>query len=342
MIDLQAQKVRGVRDRTALALSQAQHPSTLPEVSALSVLNAAAETRQASGKEITRKLQALSKKRPNDVGLVLTLIQIQLDSDHHGQALSILESFLSRLEKTDDTNAKDVRFGPGLVALAVSLLRSQGRESAAKSELVKSTQYWKTRPVAFSASLLREAGIELLRSSNSEDLLLAGSAFEKLFSENQGSHIAASGLIASLAPTDPEKVRQHAAELPALEELLGDVNVPDLLKLGIAAAPRSELARKRPLTTDADKKVTKKRRTRKLPMNYEEGKTPDPERWLPLRDRSSYRPKGKKGKKKAGESTQGGIVKEEETLELVGGGGVKVERAPLVASSNKKKKKGKK
>lgn len=342
VIDLQAQKVRGVKDRTAATLSRAQHPSVQPGINCLSVLNAAAETHQASGKEITRLLRALSKKRPNDVGVVLTLIQIQLDDGHQGQAVSTLESFLSRLEQEGGVDAKDVRFSPGLVALAVSLFRTQGRESAAKNELVKSAQYWKTRPAGYATSLLREAGIELVRSSKSEDLLLAGSAFEKLFQENQGSHIAASGLIASLAPTDPDKVRQHASELAALEELVGDVNVSDLLKLGIAAAPKSDLAKKRPLTTEPDRRVTKKRRTRKLPKNYEEGKTPDPERWLPLRDRSSYRPKGKKGKKKAGESTQGGVVKEEETLELVGGGGVKVERAPVLASSNKKKKKGKK
>ncbi|KAG4216698.1 hypothetical protein PC116_g34821, partial [Phytophthora cactorum] len=50
------------------------------------------------------------------------------------------------------------------------------------------------------------------------------------------------------------------------------------------------------------------------------------------------RPKGKKGRKRAQESTQGGVVKEEETLELVGGAGaVKVEKA-----SGKRKKKGKK
>ena len=125
--------------------------------------------------------------------------------------------------------------------------------------------------------------------------------------------------------------------------MIGNVDVDALLQAGVAAAPKSVAARKRPASdADASEKATKKRRKRKLPKNYEEGKTPDPERWLPLRDRSSYRPKGRKGKKKAGESTQGGVVKEEETLELVGGGGVKVEKAAGGGSSSKKKKKGKK
>ncbi len=72
----------------------------------------------------------------------------------------------------------------------------------------------------------------------------------------------------------------------------------------------------------------------------------DPERWLPLRDRSTYRAKSKKGKKKAADLTQGGVVKEEESLELAGGAGsVKVEKAPGGGgggASKAKEKKGKK
>lgn len=48
-------------------------------------------------------------------------------------------------------------------------------------------------------------------------------------------------------------------------------------------------------------------RKSRLPKDYEQGKAPDPERWLPLRDRSTYRPKGKKGRAKAA-LTQGGVV----------------------------------
>jgi signal recognition particle subunit SRP72 len=79
-----------------------------------------------------------------------------------------------------------------------------------------------------------------------------------------------------------------------------------------------------------------------MPKDFEEGKKMDPERWLPLRDRSSYRPKGKKGKKKAADLTQGGVVKEEESLELAGGAGsVRVEKA-AGGGKAKNKKKGKK
>lgn len=46
--------------------------------------------------------------------------------------------------------------------------------------------------------------------------------------------------------------------------------------------------------------------TGKLPKNYDPKVTPDPERWLPMRERSYYRGR-KKGKKKdqIGKGTQG-------------------------------------
>lgn len=322
-------------------LSKSRHPTNDKAFIALSVLNAAAETHGKTGNALVKALRELSNKRPDDVGLVLTIVQIQLQHGHPIPATATLESFVARLESSTEPDTKDVRFSPGLVALAVSLFRAQGRQSAAKRELVNATKYWQNRPAGFATSLLREAGIELLRSSDRQDLELAGSAFDKLFDGHQGSHIAAAGLVASLATSDPSKIQQHVAELPPVESLIADVNIASLLKAGVATAPKSTTTLKRSGPASDDQKA-KKRRKRPLPKNYVEGATPDPERWLPLRDRSSYRPKGKKGKKKAMDSTQGGVVKEEETLELVGGGGVKVEKASAVGGGGKKKKKGKK
>jgi signal recognition particle subunit SRP72 len=99
----------------------------------------------------------------------------------------------------------------------------------------------------------------------------------------------------------------------------------------------------RPASKDNVERPVRKRKRRQPRSSPGEDQQPDPERWLPLRDRSSFRPKGKKGKKKASEATQGGIEKGEEALELVGGAGaVKVERTGGSTQSSRKKKKGKK
>ena len=344
VVDLKANKVDGIVRRTEKAIKAAKQPSLHPSLGSLSVLNAAAEAHHETGKALIRSLQTLLKKRPNDVGLALTLVQLHIQQGSKGAAVSQLHSFLRELEDSEDDELKDVRFGPGLVALNVSLMRSQGSETSAKMELKYALKHWQARPAGGASSLLREAGIELLRSSNSEDLQLAGSAFKKLFAEQHGSHIAAAGLVASLATLEPEKAKQYVNELPEVSTLIQGVDVETLITAGVAAPPKNPSGAKRsaPNARESDKKPTKKRRVGKLPQSYDENKKPDPERWLPLKDRSSYRPKGKKGKKKAQESTQGGVVKEEEMLDLVGGGGVKVEKAPASGGTNKKKKKGKK
>ena len=342
IIDLQAHKLRGVQERTEKLLNEAKQPTVKADVNSLSVLNAAAITHGAAGKELARDLRDLSKKRPSDIGLVLSMVQVLLEKGRDGAALTCLESFLHGLDDLEDQDAKDVRFSPGLIALAVSLMRAKGHQSAAKAELVKAARHWKDLPSTSATSLLREAGIELSKSSKSEDLSLAGSAFEKILDEDQGSHVAAAGLVASLAASDPDKIQQHVAELPPVETLIQGVDTQELINAGVAAAPHKEGTKKREAPQEVPGRSAKRRRKTRLPKNYEEGKAPDPERWLPLRDRSTYRPKGKKGKKKAAESTQGGVVKEQETLGLVGGGGVKVERASGGQASNKKKKKGKK
>ncbi|KAH0493674.1 hypothetical protein TgHK011_000331 [Trichoderma gracile] len=342
IIDLAAFKTQGVANRTEKTLRQATLPSTSAQITAASIINAAAHTQGLDEKEALRKLQALAAKRTNDVGLALTIVQLQLQQQQAGAALTTLTTFLNRLESSEEPNDTDVRFSPGLVALAVSLFRSQQREASAKAEIVKAAQYWQNRPSHAVGSLLLEAGIELMRSSNADDLLLAGSAFEKLLREQQATDVASAGLVAAYAASDASRVRQNADQLPPVGDLISGIDVEELFAAGVAASKSSAVSKKRPATEEANVEKATKRRRRKMPKNYVEGKTPDPERWLPLRDRSSYRPKGKKGKKRAGEATQGGIVKEEETLGLVGGGGVKVEKAAAPSSNNKKKKKGKK
>ncbi|EWG47157.1 signal recognition particle subunit SRP72 [Fusarium verticillioides 7600] len=340
-VDLQILKGAGVKRRTDALLTEAKHPTTAAETSILSVLNAAASAQGTSGKHLLKNLQGLSQKRPHDVGLVLTIVQIQLHEGKVGSALSILESFLQRLERNETDDSQNARFSPGLIALTVTLLRAQGRESSAKAELVKAATYWQSRPASSAISLLEEAGIELMKSSNAQDLQLAGTSFQKLIDERKGSDIAAAGLVASFAPSSPSRVEKHLQNLPPVDSLIEGIDVTALLSAGVAtaASKTGSSTLKRSAPSGPSEKTSKRRRKIRLPKNYVEGTRPDPERWLPLRDRSSYRPKGKKGKKKAVDSTQGGIVKEEETLELVGGGGVKVEKAP---PPSKKKKKGRK
>ncbi|KAK3308671.1 uncharacterized protein B0T15DRAFT_524980 [Chaetomium strumarium] len=362
ILDLQMQKFPGVQKSTSRILSKEPVPAISSSKCDLGVLGAAAASRLQTGRDALRHILPLLETRPDDVGLLLTVIQLYVQLENPGPAINLLEAFLKRLETATTPDHADVRFAPGLVALAVSLYRTQGRHSAIRRELANAAAHWQKKterssPSGPGTSLLREAGIELLRSSHPADLAAAGEAFSHLVAAQSADRTAKAGLVASLATTDFSKVEPYLNTLPSVEDLTRGVDVAALLEAGVVVAPAPAHAqpargKKRPL--EADLQVTrekqqpaaKKRRRRKLPKSYDPDKQPDPERWLPLRDRSSYRPKGKKGKKRVAEATQGGVVRDEETLELAGGAGsVKVEKAPAggaAGGGGKKKKKGKK
>ncbi|KAK3378188.1 hypothetical protein B0H63DRAFT_525435 [Podospora didyma] len=358
IIDLQAQKFDGVRQSTAKILAKVAVPSISSTRCDLGVLNAAATCELQTGKEALRRILPLLETRPYDVGLLLTIIQLYIQLHNPGPALNLLEAFFRRLESATTTDHADVRYAPGLVALAVALYRLHGRHSAIRNELAKAAAHWQKKRggstpavVGSGDSLIREAGVELLHSHHPADLAAAGEAFSYLVAAQPGDRTATAGLVASFAISDFAKVEPHLDALPPVEKLIEGVDVDALIEAGVAvppAPPVSQSTKKRPIDDNgADKQpqpATKKRRVRRLPKSYDPDKKPDPERWLPLRDRSTYRPKGKKGKKRAQEATQGGPVREEETLELAGGAGsVKVEKAVGGGGAGaKKKKKGKK
>ena len=350
-IDLQSQKYSGVAYSTYSIISKSPSPTISPFINTLSVLNAASHVHGETGKAGLKQILPLLEKRPNDVGLILTIIQLYVLTNNPGPAINLLETFFKRLEESNTETDLDVRFAPGLIALLVSLYRLSGRKVPIKTELRKAASYWRRKSKPSSNLLLQAAGISLLESSKSEDLEAAGEIFSSLRSQNPNDRTAIAGFVASYAISDFQKVSSDLEKLTPISRLVSGIDASALEEAGIPSLPAPTAvttSKKRAADAEADKKeqAPKKRKIpkSKMPKDFEEGKKMDPERWLPLRDRSTYRPKGKKGKKKALEMTQGGVVKEEESLELAGGAGsVPVQKAAGGGGGNKnKKKKGKK
>lgn len=343
-VDLHTQKFAGVESATSKTISNAPAPTAAPEIARLGVVGAAAHARMRTGKDALQEILPMLEKRPSDIGLLLTIIQLYVQTQNPGPALALLDAFLRRLETATAPDHEDARFAPGLVAVAVALYRQQGHHNSIRAELARASKHWRSKPNDAAASLLQEAGVELLQSSKPEDLASAGATFENLVAHSQDDKVAVAGLVASFATTDHAKTEPYLKKLTPVDRLTAGIDVETLIQAGVVSvATAPPAARKRAADAEPDKATQRRKKKRRLPQDYEEGKKPDPERWLPLRDRSTYRPKGKKGKKRAQEATQGGAVKEEgETLELVGGAGaVKVEKTTQ-QTGGKKKKKGKK
>lgn len=341
-LDLLVSKFSGVVKTTSSLLPEAS-PTTSAHINNIAVLNAAAHAQSQLAKVGLNQIVPLIEKRPKDIGLIMTIIQLYVLTNNHGSALTVLESLIKHLSESTSPNDQDVLFAPGLVALQVSLYTQQGRKSQVKAVLAKAASYWRHRSKAPS-SLLQAAGLSLLDSSNTEDQNIARDIFDSLHTQDPTSKFETAGHVAANALAFPEKIAAEAETLTPVARLIAGIDIDALENAGVPSLQSATMAtsRKRPL--DEKPKPTKKRvRKSKLPKDYDPSRKPDPERWLPLRDRSTYRPKGKKGRQKAAEKTQGG-VSSEKAAEAKGAGGDGVIKAPEKAGGQAKgkKKKGKK
>ena len=188
--------------------------------------------------------------------------------------------------------------------------------------------------------------MNLLTSSQSADLSAAGELFTSIRNTLTPSLVSA-GIVASTATIDLSKAQSYTATLPAVSDLIKGINVDSLESAGLYVP-----SKKRPLEeTESSKKakqpLAKRKRVRKsrLPKDFDANKKIDLERWLPLRDRSYYRPKGgKKDKKKmmaqgAAQGGKGGDDDQPEKQSTAPAALVVAGKTPAAGGLAKKKKK---
>lgn len=339
--DLQALKYGGTAESTAKTLSKQQLPTADSFYTSLSVVNAAAQAKGQTGKEAIKHILPVLERRPNDVGLILTISQLYVLTGNSASAITLLERFLSRLEQSTNSAEQDMRFAPGLVGAMVSLYDSHGRKTQARNELAKAASYWrrksKDRPAGY-LHLFKSAGSALLESEDPEHIQLARDIFDDLHKTDANDRYAAAGLLAA----SPEKTSdEQLASLTPIDRLVSGIDVDTLESAGIAQTPSAAASttttKKRPAPEEKPKKAKKIRKSL-IPKDYDPNKKPDPERWLQLRDRSTYRPKGKKAKAKQALHSQGAVGNDSESSRPATPGVDVVKQKQGGGGSNKKKK----
>ncbi|KAJ5923604.1 hypothetical protein N7454_008849 [Penicillium verhagenii] len=340
--NLLVQKYDGMIRSTAKGISKSPCPSTEASTNLLSVYNAAAHAQGETGSRGLKQILPLLERRPKDLGLLLTVVQLYVNAGNTTSAITAVERSLKSLEESISEADQDARFNPGLLSMLVSLYQLEGRKLQIRSLLAQAAAHWRNKPEA-PTSLLRAAAKSLLHSDSPADLATAGDLFKSLYQKDSNDRAAIAGYVASKATSDYSQVESQLNQLPAVNDLIAEIDISALESAGIAPSATSVAAaaafagaRKRPATGKEDR-ATKRVRKSRLPKDFDPAKKADPERWLPLRDRSSYRPKGRKGKQRAAERTQGGVVSEK-----LGEPASQQQSAPVVVGGNKnKKKKGK-
>uniref|UniRef100_A0A672NHH7 Signal recognition particle subunit SRP72 n=1 Tax=Sinocyclocheilus grahami TaxID=75366 RepID=A0A672NHH7_SINGR len=171
-------------------------------------------------------------------------------------------------------------------------------------------QYYQSEQpgAAIHLSLVREAANYKLKYGRKKE---ATSDLEQLWKQNTNDVHTLAQLISAYSLVDQDKAKALSKHLPSPDTMSFNVDVDELENSHGATYIRKKAAKvvgesqpKEPGPEDIKKK--KKKKKGKLPKNYDPKSTPDPERWLPMRERSYYRGK-KKGKRKeqVGRGTQG-------------------------------------
>lgn len=317
-LDLQANKFGSVKKSTMKMATDKSSRSGMVDTASLGTFRAAAEAKCQTGKSAIKQMLPLLERRPDDIGLILTIVQLYTLTDNIPTATNLLESFLIRLEQSSSPVDQDARFIPGLVATLISLYARQNRIAYTKAEVAKASMHWRrrSRSQEYPASLLLVAGAVLLESPSENDFENARLAFATVHEQYRGDMRSYAGILACSDKIDAS-VKQFAGRLPPVDKLIAGVDAAALEDAGVARPdPRpvtGAAGTKRPAEMPPKPAKSRKIRKSRLPKDYDPNRKPDPERWLPLRERSSWRPKGKKkGRGGAGGmATQGGIVSED-------------------------------
>ncbi|KAL0905285.1 hypothetical protein M5K25_023694 [Dendrobium thyrsiflorum] len=210
----------------------------------------------------------------------------------------------------------DIRHTPATVATIVSLKERLNDLNGAAAVLDSAVQWWKdamTEDNKLSVIMPEAASFKLNHGHEREAFKL----YEELVKDH-GNTEALVGLVKTAARTDIVKAESYEKQLRELRGLKG-INVEVLEKTSGAKHVDGINVGKVEVVEEVKKAKSKKRKRKpRYPKGFDPanpGPAPDPERWLPKRERSTYRPK-RKDKRGQVKGSQGAVVREKHDVSV--------------------------
>ncbi|XP_075277649.1 signal recognition particle subunit SRP72 [Opisthocomus hoazin] len=281
--------------RKLSASLQSQSPEHLLPV----LIQAAQLCREKQHAKAVGLLQDFADQHPaNAAEIKLTMAQLKIAQGSVTKACMILRSI------------EELQHKPGMVSALVTMYSHEEDIDSAIEVFTQAIQWYQQFQPKSSVhlSLIREAANFKLKHGRKKEAI---SDLEELWKQNPKDVHTLAQLISAYSLVDPEKAKVLSKHLPSSDTMSLKVDVDALENSHGATYVRKKAGK---LAGDSqqkeqgqgDVKKKKKKKKGKLPKNYDPKVTPDPERWLPMRERSYYRGR-KKGKKKdqVGKGTQG-------------------------------------
>ncbi|KAH0628515.1 hypothetical protein JD844_009816 [Phrynosoma platyrhinos] len=277
-----------------------------------------------------RKLSSsLQSQSPEHLLPVLIQAAQLCREKQHTKAIELLQVGCSSITKACMIlrTIEELRHKPGMVSALVTMYSHEEDIDSAIEVLAQAIEWYQqfqastslvsfqlpyTRPKSpVHLSLIREAANFKLKHGRKKEAI---SDLEELWKQNPDDIHTLAQLISAYSLVDAEKAKVLSKHLPSSDAMSLKVDVDALENSHGATYIRKKGVK--PVTENQEKeqgqgdvKKKKKKKKGKLPKNYDPKVTPDPERWLPMRERSYYRGR-KKGKKKdqIGKGTQGAMT----------------------------------
>ncbi|XP_061896020.1 signal recognition particle subunit SRP72 [Entelurus aequoreus] len=247
-------------------------------------------------------LQQFSDQHPESASEIkLTMAQLYLVQGHVTKACDVLMSI------------EEFKYKSGMVSALVTMYSHEEDIDGAIDVFRQAIQHFQSEQPGSEAhlALVREAANFKLKHGRKKEAI---SDLEQLWKQNPKDTHTLAQLISAYSLVDTEKAKSLSKHLPSADTMSFKVDVDALEN-----SPGATYVRKKAGKVvgevlpkeegQGDMKKKRKKKKGKLPKNCDPKATPDPERWLPMKERTYYRGK-KKGKKKEqiGKGTQGAMA----------------------------------
>ncbi|XP_046657297.1 signal recognition particle subunit SRP72-like [Daphnia pulicaria] len=297
-------------------------------------------TLEFKANRLEEALATLASSKPDSALTAgLAALQLLLEKREFDRAITHLEQLLKQ------------HFRLGLLGSLVSLHSARGQRDKAISLVNEALDKFNKTKADNQVKLLRQAAAFHLKGGEPEK---AAACLEQLWKLDSNDTATLARLVLLYSQFDPATAQKKSQQLPplALDAGVGALDVDALESATWALGLKH--ARKGPPTggptspgSIGSKKLDEKalakkklKKRKKLPKRYDPKVTPDPERWLPRRERSTYRPKKQRDRRyrdarpDVGKGTQGSSAAMQEAENKFDMSNVKASAKPAAAAAS--------
>lgn len=267
------------------------------------LLEAAIFLRDKHADQAMEHLQNILNTGNASNSIILTLVQLYLSKGKYQDSIKLLQKLT------------DTKYTPALVSLCVSLYNNLGEREEASRYLDEAIKYSQANP-----NLVKKDHMVTFMRESSNLKLACGDiengvkVLEDLRREDPSEVSTLAKIVVAYSKIDPEKAKKYSSDLPEMSiDQTKNVDL-DVLEMTEEIGSFRFSKKRKPSIDEGEtkeeailKRKKRKRKKGKLPKNYNPDVDPDPERWLPRWERSTFKHKKSKRNPGVGKGTQGAV-----------------------------------